>query len=56
MSVRFPCGAPSLRLCDELRVTGDVRFGQDVVVEGSVTLTNDAGDPLVVADGTVLRN
>lgn len=55
MSVRFPCGAPSLRLCDELRVTGDVRFGQGVVVEGSVTLKVDAAAPLHIANETVLR-
>jgi UTP--glucose-1-phosphate uridylyltransferase len=48
---RFPAGAPSLVACDALRVVGDVRFGADVVVRGSVTVEGvDA-----VADGTVLE-
>jgi UTP--glucose-1-phosphate uridylyltransferase len=48
---RFPKGAPSLRRCDRLTVTGDVTFGADVVVEGSVVVEG----PRQVADGEVLR-
>ena len=48
---RFPRGAPSLRRCDSLTVTGDVTFGADVVVEGEVVVTG----PRSVADGEVLR-
>jgi UTP--glucose-1-phosphate uridylyltransferase len=37
--VRFPAGPPSLVEADRLEVTGDVTFGRDVVVRGSVTVT-----------------
>ena len=50
---RFPHGSPSLVGCESLTVHGDVTFGRDVVVRGTVTV--DAGDgPLRVEDGTVL--
>jgi UTP--glucose-1-phosphate uridylyltransferase len=48
---RFPAGAPSLRRCTALEVTGDVTFGADVVVEGEVRIQG----PRTVADGEVLR-
>ena len=48
---RFPGGAPSLRQCTSLTVTGDVTFGAGVSVVGAVTVTG----PRTVPDGTVLR-
>jgi UTP--glucose-1-phosphate uridylyltransferase len=51
---RFPSGAPSLVACDRLRVVGDVRFGRDVVVRGSVTIEHAGPGQLQIADGTVL--
>ncbi|MDN5748922.1 MAG: UTP--glucose-1-phosphate uridylyltransferase, partial [Pseudonocardia sp.] len=48
---RFPRGVPSLRRCHRLDVAGDVTFGADVVVEGTVRLTG----PRHVPDGEVLR-
>ena len=48
---RFAGGAPSLRRCDRLTVTGDVTFGAGVVVEGSV----DVVGPRHVEDGEILR-
>lgn len=50
--VRFPSGVPSLVEADRFVVEGDVRFGSDVVVRGSVTVR--ASDGPVVAEGTVL--
>ena len=47
---RFPAGAPSLRRCRRLDVEGDVTFGADVVVVGSVSVTG----PRHVQDGEVL--
>ena len=51
---RFAAGAPSLVGCERLTVEGDVSFGADVVVRGTVTV--DAGDdgPLRIEDGAVL--
>jgi UTP--glucose-1-phosphate uridylyltransferase len=48
---RFPSGAPSLRSCRRLSVSGDVTFGRDIAVNGSVELTG----PLSVPDGSVLE-
>jgi UTP--glucose-1-phosphate uridylyltransferase len=51
---RFPAGAPSLVECERLSVTGDVVFGEGVVVRGTVEVA--AGDgQLRIDDGTVLE-
>jgi UTP--glucose-1-phosphate uridylyltransferase len=47
---RFPAGAPSLLQCERLVVEGDVTFGRDVVVRGSVTVRG----PTRIDDGAVL--
>ena len=47
---RFPHGAPSLVDCERLVVHGDVTFGADVTVRGSVTVQG----PRRVPDGAVL--
>ena len=47
---RFPHGAPSLRECESLTVKGDVTFGRDVVVRGSVEVQG----PREIADGELL--
>jgi UTP--glucose-1-phosphate uridylyltransferase len=48
---RFPAGAPSLVECERLSVEGDVAFGRDVVVRGTVTVSG----PRTVEDGAVLE-
>jgi UTP--glucose-1-phosphate uridylyltransferase len=48
---RFPAGPPSLRECRRLSVDGDVTFGRDVAVKGSVSLSGPASIP----DGSVLE-
>jgi UTP--glucose-1-phosphate uridylyltransferase len=48
---RFPHGAPSLAAADRLSVEGDVRFGRDVVVRGTVRVEG----PREVEDGAVLE-
>ncbi len=48
---RFPHGPPSLVGCTSLSVEGDVRFGQGVVVRGSVTIAG----PRALADGALLE-
>jgi len=50
---RFPGGAPSLREAERLEVEGDVTFGREVTVRGSVSLR--APEPMRVADGEVLE-
>lgn len=41
-------GVPSLRRARRLTVEGPVRFGDDAVIEGDVTLTNRTREPLVL--------
>jgi UTP--glucose-1-phosphate uridylyltransferase len=48
---RFPEGPPSLIEAERLEVKGDVTFGRDVVVRGSVTVTG----PRKIPDGEVLE-
>jgi UTP--glucose-1-phosphate uridylyltransferase len=48
---RFPGGAPSLVACERLAVEGDVTFGRDVVVRGTVTVRG----PRRIEDGEVLE-
>jgi UTP--glucose-1-phosphate uridylyltransferase len=48
---RFAHGAPSLVRCERLAVEGDVTFGADVVVRGSVTVSG----PRSIEDGTLLE-
>jgi UTP--glucose-1-phosphate uridylyltransferase len=48
---RFAAGPPSLAECERLTVRGDVSFGRDVVVRGSVTVEG----PARIEDGTVLQ-
>jgi UTP--glucose-1-phosphate uridylyltransferase len=52
---RFPAGAPSLVACERLRVVGDVRFGRDVIVRGSVTIEHAGPAQLRIEDGAVLQ-
>jgi UTP--glucose-1-phosphate uridylyltransferase len=52
---RFPDGVPSLVGCERLEVVGDVRFGADVVVRGSVRIENTGAEQMRVDDGAVLE-
>jgi len=52
---RFPAGPPSLVACERLTVEGDVIFGRDVIVRGSVAIENSDDEPLRLDDGTVLE-
>lgn len=51
---RFPLGAPSLVECEKLIVAGDIAFGRDVVLRGTVHLVNDTDRQTTVEDGTVI--
>ncbi len=56
MAARFPFGPPSLVHCEHLRIVGDVRFGQDVIVRGDVEIINERDEPLHISDGRVLKD
>ncbi|MEA2298377.1 MAG: UTP--glucose-phosphate uridylyltransferase [Solirubrobacteraceae bacterium] len=51
---RFPSGAPSLAECERLVVRGEVTFGAEVTVRGSVEIDNAGPAPLRIADGSLL--
>jgi UTP--glucose-1-phosphate uridylyltransferase len=52
---RFPEGPPSLKECERLVVKGDVAFGRDVIVRGSVTIEQPGDEQLRIDDGSVLE-
>src|SRR3954451_12843662 len=52
--LRFANGAPSLIACERLEVRGDVGFGRDVVIRGSVRIEHPGDGRLVIEDGAVL--
>jgi UTP--glucose-1-phosphate uridylyltransferase len=52
---RFPAGPPSLLQCDRLTVKGDVVFGRNVTVCGSVTIHSDGSTQLRIDDDAVLE-
>ena len=52
---RFAAGPPSLVACDRITVEGDVEFGADVVVRGTVTVRQEGDGRTRVDDGTVLE-
>jgi UTP--glucose-1-phosphate uridylyltransferase len=52
---RFPHGSPSLVACDRLDVIGDVAFGRDVTVRGSVRVENEGDEQLRIDDGSLLE-
>jgi UTP--glucose-1-phosphate uridylyltransferase len=52
---RFGAGAPSLVECRRISVEGDVSFGRDVVVRGTVTVRADDDGQRRIEDGAVLE-
>lgn len=54
MNARFPDGVPSLIECQSLTVTGDIKFGPDVKLVGTVELVNQATHPVEIAADSVI--
>jgi UTP--glucose-1-phosphate uridylyltransferase len=52
---RFPHGPPSLKECERLTVKGDVRFGRDVTLRGTVTIEQTGDTQLRIEDGAVVE-
>ena len=55
LEARFPHGAPSLVGCERLAISGDVKFGSNVTVQGSVSITNNGPSQALIADNTILN-
>jgi UTP--glucose-1-phosphate uridylyltransferase len=52
---RFAHGPPSLKECQRLVVKGDVAFGRDVTLRGSVTIEQKGPEQLKIEDGADLE-
>ncbi|OGT84530.1 MAG: hypothetical protein A3H91_12950 [Gammaproteobacteria bacterium RIFCSPLOWO2_02_FULL_61_13] len=50
---RFMAATPSLRECKRLHVSGDVRFGPDIVLQGVVRITNRSGRQVLLPGGCI---
>lgn len=55
-SKRFPHGAPSLVACDQLEIEGNITFGRDVIIRGTVKLVYEGEGTYKIADGTVFED
>jgi UTP--glucose-1-phosphate uridylyltransferase len=53
---RFAEGAPSLRECTQLKVTGDVGFGAGVVCKGKARVVNPSGQQHWLPAGTLIAD
>ncbi|MDR3012812.1 MAG: UTP--glucose-1-phosphate uridylyltransferase [Chitinispirillales bacterium] len=48
---RFPNGAPSLAECYSFSISGDVRFGRNVIATGNVSIINTKNTQAFIGDG-----
>ena len=55
LKARFSHGVPSLVDCQKLVVEGDVLFGRNVVMKGTVCITNKSGRRRSIPDGKLLQ-
>ena len=51
---RFPHGAPSLVNGESFTVKGDVKFGRDTAIRGTVSITNETSVQAVIEDNAVI--
>lgn len=51
---RFPDGAPSLLLCNSLKVQGDVKFGKNITIKGDVSIYNRCSSQKLIPDNSIL--
>jgi UTP--glucose-1-phosphate uridylyltransferase len=51
---RFPDGAPSLAGCESLSISGDVKFGKDVVITGKTSIVNTKDQQVLIGDNAAL--
>ncbi|EGZ16270.1 hypothetical protein PHYSODRAFT_510163 [Phytophthora sojae] len=53
---RFEHGIPNITELDHLTVAGDVKFGSNIILKGTVILVANEGAHIDLPDGTVLEN
>lgn len=54
LDARFPQGVPSFIDCTRFKIVGDIKFGQNVVAQGDVSLCNESAQQVEIPDGSVL--
>ena len=54
LQARFPDGAPDLLDCEQLTITGDVKFGAKVKIIGNVVISNESAQQLTIEPETLL--
>ena len=52
---RFPCGPPSLTRCRSLTVAGDVRFEENVILKGDVSIRNKGKKQAAIKAGAIIE-
>ncbi len=55
IEARFPYGVPSLLECERLNIKGDIKFGQNVTLKGTVRLINESGQSVEIEDRAVIE-
>ncbi|KAI9989203.1 hypothetical protein PInf_019342 [Phytophthora infestans] len=53
---RFELGIPNITELDHLTVAGDVKFGSNITLKGTVILVANEGAHIDLPEGTVLEN
>eukprot|EP00611_Tribonema_gayanum_P022569 TRINITY_DN454_c2_g1_i1.p1 TRINITY_DN454_c2_g1~~TRINITY_DN454_c2_g1_i1.p1 ORF type:complete len:522 (+),score=137.97 TRINITY_DN454_c2_g1_i1:214-1779(+) len=54
--VRIPHGVPNIIELDHLTVAGDVTFGTNITLKGTVIIVANEGSIIMIPDGTVLKD
>jgi UTP--glucose-1-phosphate uridylyltransferase len=54
--MRIPHGVPNIIELDHLTVAGDVTFGTNVTLKGTVIIVSNEGSIIMIPDGTVLKD
>jgi len=52
---RFPEGAPGLLKCNHWSISGDIVFGKNIKLEGTVHITNDSESQRVIQDNSIIK-
>ena len=56
LQLHFPSGAPSLKECDSLDIVGDVRFGKNVKIKGSIKISNSSRNQAIIPENTLIES
>lgn len=52
----FPFGAPSLKHASVFKITGNVYFENNVIIEGAITISNTSPTPLIIKENQIIQS